>query len=128
MWIEITIKSLTMLLDYAALGIMIVAFLVLVYAAIYIHDIPYEMAKKRNHPHQDAIHVGGWLSLFTLHALWPFLWIWAVLYKPEVGYGFGSVTGGTADSGAELDELKQTVSELKARVALLEQGTGEDAS
>ena len=117
-----------MFLDYAALGIMIVAFLVLVYAAIYIHDIPYEMAKKRNHPHQDAIHVGGWLSLFTLHALWPFLWIWAVLYKPEVGYGFGPVAGGTAESGAELDELKQTVSELKARVALLEQGAEKDAS
>jgi hypothetical protein len=26
------------------------------------------MAKKRNHPHADAIHTAGWMSLFTLHA------------------------------------------------------------
>jgi len=48
-----------MFLDYFALFIMIAVFLILVYAAIYIHDIPYELAKKRNHPHQDAIHAGG---------------------------------------------------------------------
>jgi hypothetical protein len=99
---------------------MIVVFLILVYAAIYIHDIPYEMAKKRNHPHQDAIHVGGWLSLFTLHAIWPFLWIWATLYKPGVGYGFGSGSADTAVSNAELDELKQTISELQKRITSLE--------
>ena len=58
-----------MFLDYFALFIMIAVFLILVYAAIYIHDIPYELAKKRNHPHQDAIHAGGWVSLFTLHAM-----------------------------------------------------------
>ncbi len=34
-----------MFLDYFALVVMIVVFLILVYAAIYIHDIPYEMAK-----------------------------------------------------------------------------------
>ena len=44
------------------------------------------MAKKRDHPHQDAIHYGGWISLFTLHAIWPFLWIWATAYHPEGGY------------------------------------------
>jgi hypothetical protein len=109
-----------MFLDYLALVVMIVAFLILVYAAIYIHDIPYEMAKKRNHPHQDAIHVGGWLSLFTLHAIWPFLWIWATLYKPGVGYGFGSAGTGTAASEAELEKLKQTINALEDRMASLE--------
>ena len=118
-----------MFLDYLALTIMIVAFLVLVYAAIYIHDIPYEMAKKRNHPHQDAIHVGGWLSLFTLHAIWPFLWIWATLYKPGVGYGFGSGSTRSAESDTELNELKRTISELQERVASLErQSVQEDSS
>jgi len=109
-----------MFLDYFALILMIVVFLILVYAAIYIHDIPYEMAVKRNHPHQDAIHVGGWLSLFTLHAIWPFLWIWATLYKPGIGYGFGSGSAGTAESDAELGELKRTMNALQKRVALLE--------
>ena len=106
-----------MFLDYFALFIMIAVFLILVYAAIYIHDIPYELAKKRNHPHQDAIHAGGWVSLFTLHAIWPFLWIWASLYRPETGYGFG---GGAPDPKEQLSELKASIGELKERVALLE--------
>ena len=53
-----------------------------------IHDVPYDIARHRDHPHQDAIHAAGWVSLFTLHALWPFLWIWAMLYRPDRGWGF----------------------------------------
>ncbi len=107
-----------MLLDYFALVVMIVVFLILVYAAIYIHDIPYEMAKKRNHPHQDAIHVGGWLSLLTLHAIWPFLWIWASLYKPDTGYGFGDNSSNTAS--VDIEKLQNTVKGLQERISRLE--------
>ena len=35
------------------------------------------VGRLQHHPHQDAIHAAGWVSLFTLHVLWPFLWIWA---------------------------------------------------
>jgi len=104
-----------MFLDYFALTAMIVVFLILVYAAIYIHDIPYEMAKKRNHPHQDAIHYGGWLSMFTLHAIWPFLWILATLYKPETGYGFGS-----GDASENSEKLQKLITDLQDRVSELE--------
>ena len=76
-----------MFLNYFALGVLIVVFLIIFYGVIIIHDIPYEIAKKRNHPHADAIHVAGWVSLFTLHVIWPFLWIWATLYRPERGWG-----------------------------------------
>ena len=72
-----------MFLNYFALGVLIFVFLVLFYGIIAIHDIPYLMAKRRNHPHADAIHTAGWVSLFTLHVIWPFLWIWATLYQPE---------------------------------------------
>lgn len=61
-----------MFLDYFALGLLIFVALVIFYGIIVIHDIPYEIAKEREHPHQDAIHYAGWVSLFTLHALWPF--------------------------------------------------------
>lgn len=71
-----------MALDYFALGLLVFVGLVIFYGVIVIHDIPYEIAKHRNHPHQDAIHVAGWVSLFTLHVLWPFLWIWATLIAP----------------------------------------------
>lgn len=29
------------------------------YAIIVVHDIPYEIAKRRGQPHQDAIHAAG---------------------------------------------------------------------
>jgi hypothetical protein len=108
-----------MFLDYFALTLLIVISIILIYAAIYIHDIPYEMAVKRNHPHQDAIHYGGWLSLFTLHAIWPFLWIWATLYRPETGYGFGEASSDSStDSG---EDLANTVAGLEQAVSALQE-------
>jgi hypothetical protein len=74
--------------------------LVLSYGSIAIHDIPYHIAKARNHPHQDDIHSGGWVSLFTLLAIWPFLWLWATAYHPEGGYaGRPSSTAKKSDPG-----------------------------
>ena len=115
-----------MFLDYFALTLLIVISIILIYAAIYIHDIPYEMAVKRNHPHQDAIHYGGWLSLFTLHAIWPFLWIWATLYRPETGYGFeGSGDGSTEKLKNTLAELEETVAELQAQIEAMRSQTSD---
>lgn len=76
-----------MFLDYFALGVLVFVFIVIFYGIIILHDIPYLIAKSRNHPHADAIHVAGWVSLFTFHVIWPFLWIWATLYRPERGWG-----------------------------------------
>lgn len=104
------------MLDYVALGILIVVALVLFYGIIAIHDIPYEIAKHRNHPHQDAIHVAGWVSLFTLHVLWPFLWIWATLYREDRGWGFSTQI---AADEQRLATLERELAELKA--ALLAQ-------
>ncbi|WP_409421882.1 DUF3302 domain-containing protein [Pseudaeromonas sp. ZJS20] len=79
-----------MFLDYFALVVLVFVLLVFFYGVIAIHDIPYEISVKRNHPHQDAIHIAGWVSLFTLHVLWPFLWIWATLYREDRGWGMVS--------------------------------------
>jgi outer membrane murein-binding lipoprotein Lpp len=100
-------------LNYFALGLLIFVVITLFYGIIAIHDVPYEIAKHRDHPHQDAIHAAGWVSLFTLHALWPFLWIWAMLYRPERGWGFAH---GGADASSKLDELHRRVQELEARM------------
>src|SRR5947199_7583273 len=74
-------------LNYFALGLLIFVVVVLFYGIIAIHDIPHVIAEGRDHPHQDAIYAAGWVSLFTLHVLWPFLWIWAMAYKPDRGWG-----------------------------------------
>ncbi len=102
-------------LDFISLGIFVTVVIGFVYLIIFIHDIPYEQAKKRNHPQQDAIHVAGWVSLFTLHVIWPFLWIWAFLYKPDQGWGFETVS--IKDSPEKQDEIKA----LKERLTALEE-------
>ena len=75
-------------LNYFALGLLFFVIIVLVYGIIAIHDIPAKIAHSRHHPHENAIHAAGWISLFMLHILWPFLWIWAMMYQPERGWGF----------------------------------------
>ncbi len=71
-----------MFLDYFALAIGLMGLTLVFYGFIYIHDIPYQIAKKRDHRQAEAIHVACWLSLFTLHALWPLVFLWAVA-KPQ---------------------------------------------
>ncbi|HDO1329876.1 TPA: DUF3302 domain-containing protein [Aeromonas veronii] len=107
-----------MALDYFALGLLVFVGLVIFYGVIVIHDIPYEIAKHRNHPHQDAIHVAGWVSLFTLHVLWPFLWIWATIYRPDRGWGFSQRLQKDEE---ELAALKQELADLKSRINTIEQ-------
>jgi len=89
-------------LSYFALIVLIFVVLTLAYGMIAIHDIPYHIAKARDHPHQDAIHAGGWISLFTLHAIWPFLWIWATAYHPVHGYA------GTPRRKTDLEEREDS--------------------
>ena len=67
-----------MFLNYFALGVLIFVFLVIFYGIIILHDIPYLIAKKRNHPHADAIHVAGWVGLVCL----PYM-----LFGPFYGSG-----------------------------------------
>lgn len=109
-----------MFLDYVALAILFFVVITLFYAIIAIHDVPYEIARHRDHPHQDAIHVAGWVSLFTLHAIWPFLWIWAMAYRPDRGWGFSE--RGAPESP---DRLSLELARLEERVAQLEQSRGE---
>lgn len=113
-----------MILSYLALGILIVVIVVLVYAFIWIHDIPYRLAKKRNHPNLHAIHIACWLSLFTLHALWPFVFIWAIVQKPRLEVivvngdgGPGSVHALASDDPAA---LRKAINDLHARLDAIE--------
>ena len=67
--------------EYVALGILIFIAASLSFGAIAIVGIPYKIAVDRNHPHQDAIRFAGWVSLFTLHAIWPLLYAWSAAYR-----------------------------------------------
>lgn len=119
------------MLDYFALFMLFFVSITLFYAVIVIHDIPYEIAKKRNHPQQDALHVAGWVSLFTLHILWPFLWIWATLYREDRGWGFTATEGQTSpeekgdkvevSENSAIEGLSQEVDSLRQELASLKQ-------
>jgi hypothetical protein len=108
-------------LNYFALFLLIFVVVVLFYGIIAIHDIPAKIAESRDHPHRDAIHAAGWVSLFTLHALWPFLWIWAMAYRPERGWGFRHRS---AEAAADLAVGASELEDLRRRVAALESRTG----
>lgn len=109
------------MLENVALVLLILVVLVLFYGIIVIHDIPYEIAVKRNHPHQDVLHVAGWVSLFTLHAIWPFLWIWAMMYHEDRGWGMDTSDSGGGSKG----DLAERLAAIEDRLAALEPAKGE---
>jgi len=118
-----------MFLDYFALFLLVFVSLVIFYGVIAIHDIPYEIAKRRNHPQQDALHVAGWISLFTLHAIWPFLWVWATLYREDRGWGFGANAPASKQDKEDkrlstrpelVDGLQQQLKQIEERLGTLE--------
>ena len=105
------------MLDTAALILLIVMVIFIIYLVIYIHDIPYEIARKRDHPHQDAIHIAGWVSLFLLHTIWPLLWIWAYLYKPGEKFLQMEVTGaGSEEQKKKIDQLEAQLAEISTKL------------
>ncbi len=109
------------MLDYLALGILIFTAISLLFGAIAILDIPHKIAVARNHPHQDAIYYAGWVSLFTLHAIWPLLWIWSAAYREEPGPRFSQINEDTAinDKKAETTDAGQAEEDITDSVTLL---------
>ena len=69
-----------------------------------------KLQKKRKHPHLEALHAAGWVSLFLLHTTWPFIWIWAYMYN-------GNVEEENKEMGSKSPEL----TELDGRIKHLEQ-------
>ena len=122
------------MLEYAALALLIIMVTFMIYLVIYIHDIPYEIAVKRDHPHQDAIHIAGWVSLFLLHTIWPLLWIWAYLYKPGEKFLQMEVTGAGSEEQAkridqlegQLSSLTSALNEMKATLSQVQAGENQN--
>jgi hypothetical protein len=103
------------MLEYLALGMLLLSVVAVFYIFIFIHDIPHRIARSRNHPHEEAIHYACWLSLFTLHALWPIVFIWAVSHKKD---GNPLAPPGTGpDLHAELASLNARLAALESRVS-----------
>jgi hypothetical protein len=104
-----------MFLDYLSLIILLMGLTLVFYGFIYIHDLPHKIAKKRHHPHEEAIHVACWLSLFTLHAMWPLVYVWAVTHKKPPAQ-----TPPLLPTGAPESDQARRLAELEARLLKLE--------
>jgi CBS domain containing-hemolysin-like protein len=68
----------------------------------YVHVLPEKIAKKRNHPQKDSIHVLCLLSLFFGGMLWPIAWLWA--YTRPVAYRMAYGTDRHEDHYLDLAE------------------------
>jgi hypothetical protein len=64
-------------LDWFSLVIAFSGITMVVMAFMWLHEYPTRIAHENKHPQEEAIHWACWLSLFTLHALWPFVFLWA---------------------------------------------------
>ena len=103
-----------MFLDYFALVMLIIGISLVIYTFIYIHDIPYQIAKKRNHEQKEAIHLACWLSLFTLHAIWPIVFVWAVMKPKPLAVRIEEDDRGMINQ--RLQALEAQIAELKTSV------------
>jgi len=105
-----------MFLDYLALGITLMGLTLVFYTFIYIHDIPYQIAKRRNHPQTEAIHLACWLSLFTLHAMWPIVFVWAMVKPKPIAVSIGIDEEREQALRTEIAALRNELAEVRAKL------------
>lgn len=103
-----------MFLDYFSLAILCLGLTVVFFTFVFIHDLPHKIAKAREHPHEEAIHTACWLSLFTLHALWPLVFMWAVAHKRGQSAHVVLATEVKPDLAARIAELEARLKSLEA--------------
>ena len=98
-------------LDYFALVVTLAGLTMVIMAFMWLHEFPHRIAEQRNHPQKEAIHVACWLSLCTLHAIWPFVFIWAVSKTGPLPVSVRD----DRTSAEEIGRLRQRLAELEAR-------------
>jgi hypothetical protein len=111
------------LLEYFALILILIVLVMLFYLFIYLHELPYDIAKHRNHPQTEAIYVACWLSLFTLHAIWPIVFIWAISKPHHVKVAVAGAAPGDAEWARALSELEQRLRRIEERTGISDDRT-----
>jgi hypothetical protein len=110
-----------MFLDYLALVLLLMSLTLVFFGFIYIHDLPHKIAKEREHPHEEAIHVACWLSLLTLHAMWPIVFTWAVSHKKETHAPAGSTAPAPGTNGDLVNnDLARRLTAIEERLGKIE--------
>jgi hypothetical protein len=104
------------MLDAFTFLVMLVLAAAIIFLVVRLGELPGKIARNRNHPQADAIHVCGWLGLATLGILWPIALIWSCM-KPVT-------VPGMVEEASLTKTLSEQVVELQTKVALLENELG----
>ena len=59
------------------------------------------------------------VSLFTLHALWPLLWIWATLWREDRGWGMRHIADEQQALHQRLETVVQQLEQVQREVDVL---------
>ena len=111
-----------MLLDYVALGVIILLMIGATAAIVVAGSLPGRIATKRNHPWPAAVNVASWIGLAT-GVLWPLALIWAFLPVPNPRNE--AVVADGPRSTDDLATLRQQIAELTSTVAQLKSNSKE---
>jgi hypothetical protein len=106
------------MLEYVALVLLLLSITAIFYIFIYIHDIPHAIAKRRHHPQEEVIHYACWLSLFTLHAIWPIVFLWAIAKPRPLSVSIEGGSAGATDAAAgRIAQLEERLRKLEEAAA-----------
>jgi len=89
--------------------VMGVLFLAIVAAVVALGSLPGDIAKRRQHPHAEAINVASWIGLALGGILWPIAFVWAF-----IPFGHSS-----ANEAGEVASLRKQIETLQAEIATL---------
>ena len=97
------------IMDWVALGLVIFGLFLVITVFLIAHEIPYKVAKQRDHPHIDAIHAACWISVFTGGLIWPLTLIWSYMGRPQVSIHTVPTEQSAEElNNAALDEVDRT--------------------
>jgi hypothetical protein len=71
--------------DVFAFVVFAVLFAAAVLIIVTLGGLPGRIVTRRGHPQAKAITAAGWISLFTLLAIWPIAFIWAFTQPSATG-------------------------------------------
>jgi hypothetical protein len=85
-------------------------------AVVAIGSLPGKIARRRGHPHPDAVNAASWIGLAT-GVFWPVAFVWAFLPVPGPTGTAASAT--TPESTVDVAKLQARLASLEAEVEAL---------
>ncbi len=101
------------------IALFFIFFMIIALAAIVVllGSLPGKIARKRGHPHPDAVNAASWIGLAT-GVFWPVAFIWAFLPCP----------GNAGAPSGDLARMQDRIAALEAALAKLQSHRPGDAS